>query len=162
MNDETTKMNRDSDEKKGKDFRVIYRDGKSISVQGSENLDETVSMSRRTAAYREEADKTRVITAEKAMAWLVEKKGKNVGTVYRLNADLTTVGRGNSNDVVLSDDSVSTEHVKIRREQNGFVLYDLVTANGTFVNEQKVVNCLLKENDSIRVGETVLVLKIVE
>jgi pSer/pThr/pTyr-binding forkhead associated (FHA) protein len=90
------------------------------------------------------------------------KKGKDVGSVYRLNADLTTLGRAKSNDIVLTDDSVSLDHAKIRREQEGYMLYDLVTANGTYVNEQKIVNSPLKENDQIRLGETVLVLKIVE
>jgi hypothetical protein len=163
MNDETISMNSDREERKGGSDRVILRDGKSVSVHGSENVDETVSMNKRTVAYREEEeDKTRIITANKAMAWLVEKKGRNVGMVHRLNAELTTLGRGKTNDVALVDDAISNDHAKIRREQTGFVLYDLVTGNGTFVNDQKVASCALKENDQIRLGETVLVLKVVE
>jgi hypothetical protein len=162
MNDETISMDGGRGKKETPKDRVVLRDGKSVSVRGSETEDETVSMSKRTVEYREEEEKTRVITAAKAMAWLVEKKGRNRGTVYRLNAELTTLGRSKSSDIVLTDDTVSTDHAKIRREQSGFVLYDLVTANGTFVNEQKIVNAPLKENDQIRIGETVLVLKIVE
>lgn len=162
MNDETISMDGGRDKKTTPGDRVVLRGGKSVSVHKSESEDETVSMDKRTVEYREEEEKTRIISANKAMAWLVEKKGRNRGMVYRLNAELTTLGRAKSSDIVLTDDSVSTDHAKIRREQTGFVLYDLVTANGTYVNDQKIVSVPLKENDQIRIGETVLVLKVVE
>ena len=162
MNDETISMDGGREKKATPSDRVVLRDGKSVSVHKSESEDETVSMGKRTVEYREEEEKTRIISANKAMAWLVEKKGRNRGMVYRLNAELTTLGRAKSSDIVLADDAVSTDHAKIRREQSGFVLYDLVTANGTFVNDQKIVSVPLKENDQIRIGETVLVLKVVE
>jgi hypothetical protein len=74
MSDETVRMDRDSDDKSKKDFRVILRDGRSVSVEGSENLDETVSMNKRTVAYRDEAEKTRIISNVKAMAWRRKEK----------------------------------------------------------------------------------------
>ena len=51
---------------------------------------------------------------------------------------------------------MSGEHCRVRPEQGGFVLNDLKSTNGTFVNERKVVRTNLSAGDVIKVGETMM------
>ncbi|HVD78839.1 MAG TPA: FHA domain-containing protein, partial [Vicinamibacteria bacterium] len=61
------------------------------------------------------------------------------------------------NDIVLNEDvAVSSEHCRIRPEDGKFVLHDLKSTNGTFVNDRKVTRQALTEGDTIQVGETYL------
>jgi serine phosphatase RsbU (regulator of sigma subunit) len=62
------------------------------------------------------------------------------------------VGRGPYNHVVLDDTRISRQHAKISPEAGGHVVYDLNSANGTFVNEQQVKKQKLQQNDVLRFG----------
>ena len=71
-----------------------------------------------------------------------------------------TIGRGQDNDVVLSHPSVSRRHARIdRRDPEGtYVIEDLGSSNGTFVDSERVVQPKqLKPGDSIRIGPIKLV-----
>jgi len=68
-----------------------------------------------------------------------------------------TIGRGNKNDVVLQDPVVSGHHAKIDPVGDRFVLIDLQSKNGTFVNEQLVISRWLKHGDVISIGKHQLV-----
>lgn len=104
-------------------------------------------------------------------AWLAiaEGGGAHAGMLYQLtNPQGTSIGRdGQSNDIVLDDPAVSRQHAKIRLEEGTrkkepqFYLYDLASANGTFVNGRKIQRQWLKDGDQIRIGETTLVFKTV-
>lgn len=65
-------------------------------------------------------------------------------------------GRTSENQVQIDDLAVSTEHAKITIESvDGkpvFILHDLNSTNGTFINELKITRQQLHHNDSIRVG----------
>jgi pSer/pThr/pTyr-binding forkhead associated (FHA) protein len=52
--------------------------------------------------------------------------------------DSLSIGRDGSNDLVLNDDGVSRSHALIRKQGGEFVLVDLGSSNGTFVNGQPV------------------------
>ena len=111
------------------------------------------------------ADETVILTPEKEpsiLAWLIEKEGERPGATYRLNDDVTSIGRLTESDIALDDRSVSREHAKIRVEEEKFMLYDLVSENGTLVNGERVANREIVENDEIKLGTTVLVLKTLE
>lgn len=96
--------------------------------------------------------------------WLIVKKGQRVGQVYPLQPEVTDLGRGPDNDIVVDDEKVSEEHARIRVDEEGrFVVWDLASTNGTFLNGEKVTAATpLVENDEIRVGHTVLVVKTLE
>jgi len=67
----------------------------------------------------------------------------------------TSLGRAKVNDIVLNEDvAVSSEHCRIRPEDGKFVLHDLKSTNGTFVNDRRVTRQPLTEGDTIQVGET--------
>lgn len=109
------------------------------------------------------SDKTMLLGDEKVaggpLAWLIEKKGQRVGRTHRLYDGITTVGREANNNIVLSDPGVSAQHAKIRIEDGKYMLYDLVSENGTEVNGEKIVYKEIKENDEVAIGDTVLVFK---
>ena len=93
------------------------------------------------------------------LAWLIEKKGSRVGRTHRLADGITAIGRDADNQIVLSDQGISSHHAKIRIEDGKYILYDLVSENGTEVNGESIVFKEIKENDEIKLGDTVLVFK---
>ena len=63
-----------------------------------------------------------------------------------------TIGRGRGCEIQLPDISVSREHARIMHDQDGFVVEDLGSTNGTFVNGESVSRQSLNSGDKIRVG----------
>jgi hypothetical protein len=57
-----------------------------------------------------------------------------------LGATETKIGKGPQNDIILADPAVSTAHAMIRRESQGYVLVDVGSRNGTFLNEERVTD----------------------
>ncbi|WP_309893509.1 adenylate/guanylate cyclase domain-containing protein [Archangium sp.] len=76
--------------------------------------------------------------------------------------DLTTMGRHPSNTIRLVDREVSKEHANIERMGRDFILRDLGSSNGTFVNGRRVAELRLREGDEITLGASKLVFHIGE
>ncbi len=66
------------------------------------------------------------------------------------------LGAMDDNDVVLSDPTVSRYHCKIRQEDSGYVLVDLRSTNGTFVNNVRIREAFLSPGCTIQVGQNKL------
>jgi len=98
----------------------------------------------------------------KGILWVKEDtEGRKRGRIYHLK-DETVIGR-KAGDIVLDDRYVSDPHAKLLFKEGHFVIGDLMTSNGTFVNgEQIQQQTVLKENDIIKIGTTVLVLKVLD
>lgn len=64
-----------------------------------------------------------------------------------------TIGRKESNHIVINNLAVSGVHARIESNQDGVFLYDLESKNGTFVNGKTTIKCRLKEGDQIVVGK---------
>jgi hypothetical protein len=92
-------------------------------------------------------------------AWLVPKAGSRAGQQMGLARGSNLIGRGHKSNLVMEDPSVSGEHARIQYENGQFVIYDLASLNGTFVNGQRAQKQLLMDGDEIKLGETVLVFK---
>jgi signal transduction histidine kinase len=90
-----------------------------------------------------------------ARYFLRHSKGLLQSTFYTLEDD-TTIGRSPENDVCLLDDKVSRRHARLEIRAGRWVLHDLESRNGTYVNEQRVGRQILRGGDVIRVGETTL------
>ena len=87
-------------------------------------------------------------------------RGPGVGQVFELGDQAAmSIGRAKANEVVIDDVSVSSEHCRIRPEDGHFVLHDLKSTNGTFVNERRVTRHVLVEGDVVKIGETSLLFK---
>jgi len=77
---------------------------------------------------------------------------------YQLQKGVSlTIGRRKTNDVVIEDPAVSGHHAKIDSLGDRFVLIDLQSKNGSFVNEQLVHSYWLKHEDVIAIGGYALV-----
>jgi predicted component of type VI protein secretion system len=68
-----------------------------------------------------------------------------------------TVGRLPDNDVVIDNPAVSGRHARVYREGNHYVLEDLKSTNGTFVNDKPIARHTLLEGDVVLVGKHTLV-----
>lgn len=99
------------------------------------------------------APKTEILKKEPPqLAWLIQRSGSRMGKEFRLG-EVTNIGRDASqNDIVVDEPSVSRQHARVRLENGRFVLYDLASSNGTFVNNQQVQKQALLEGDTIRFG----------
>lgn len=96
------------------------------------------------------------------VGWLVIREGKRRGRDFSLGP-ITNIGRDAAcNDVILDGDAVSAEHARIKLERKQFVLYDLVSSNGTFVNKERIEKQALADGDEITIGETTFVFKVVK
>lgn len=85
------------------------------------------------------------------MAFLVAVDGELAGRRFALDAPCL-VGRGPYNHIVLDDTRVSRQHAKVSPEPGGHVVYDLNSANGTFVNDVQVKRQKLAHADVVRFG----------
>jgi len=83
-----------------------------------------------------------------ALAWLEQAPGER-----RYVEGETRLGRGEGNNIRLSDRSVSRNHALIRRVEGGYLISDLGSANGTFVNGERVKAPLaLSSGDQVRLA----------
>jgi diguanylate cyclase (GGDEF)-like protein len=89
-------------------------------------------------------------------AVLVILYGPNLGRRYPLGADGVTIGRAADVTVPLDADSVSRHHAKILYTEGGFLIEDLGSTNGSYVNDRRVERALLRDGDHIRVGAAIL------
>lgn len=100
---------------------------------------------------------------EGLMAILWVKKGRRRGRIHKIE-DGDIVGRSEG-DVIMDDPKVSNPHARFRlnEEEDGFVLWDFGSKNGTYVNDERIKAATdLKENDVVKIGDTEMVLKILQ
>ncbi len=71
-----------------------------------------------------------------------------------------TLGRHPSSTIVIDDARASRSHAAIRANETGFVLHDLDSTNGTFVNNERVTEAELVDGDVIVIGATELVYRV--
>jgi pSer/pThr/pTyr-binding forkhead associated (FHA) protein len=95
------------------------------------------------------------------MGWLVVERGPQEGREFRLS-EVTDIGRGGENDIVLDDPAVSRQHAKVRLEEGIFTIFDLGATNPTEVNGQEIGRHQLLDGDRVTIGKTVLVFKQIE
>lgn len=77
---------------------------------------------------------------------------------YRLSA-INYIGRSADNQIRIFADGVSRRHALVAAGKTGFVIKDLGSQNGTFVNDKQVKECPLAQGDIIKLGEAQLVFK---
>ena len=87
---------------------------------------------------------------------LVRMNGAFVGQVLKLEGTTCTVGRAPGADIWLRDDGVSREHARIEHDGRDYWIKDLGSANGTYVEGQRVDRKALADGDIIQLGPTVL------
>lgn len=116
--------------------RAIYRDIKSPSY------DTAAPASRRRKKKLE--PQLVVLAAE-----------RNLGATYELG-DQVTIGRAQGSSIVLDDTYASQEHASIYGSEGSFLVEDLGSTNGTYVNGRKISYPLeLRPGDRVKIGKTV-------
>jgi transcriptional regulator with GAF, ATPase, and Fis domain len=79
------------------------------------------------------------------------------GREFVVNHDTFTIGSGSHNDLVISDSTVSKRHCEIIVEQSGYLIRDLDSTNGTFVQGVRVSSAHLAPGSEIQLGKTRIV-----
>lgn len=93
----------------------------------------------------------------RALAFLAIMSGPYFSNVLPLNDGITRIGRdGNNLDHILDDESVSGLHASIRYQDGKFQVTDMDSANGTFVNGERILQQVLSSHDVLTIGETSL------
>jgi hypothetical protein len=91
--------------------------------------------------------------AGKCVGWIVAINGQHSGEDFRLTSGKNTIGTASDADIVLTDKKLSRKHAVIRYEGGEFVVSDLDSSNGTYVNDEKVQKHDLIDNDIIKLGD---------
>ena len=86
-------------------------------------------------------------------ALLVVQRGPNAGARFLLDADRTTAGRRPDSDIFLDDVTVSRKHAEFVRRGNDFVVRDVGSLNGTYVQRDRIDEAVLKDGDEVQIGK---------
>jgi len=93
--------------------------------------------------------------AELPRARVVIISGDQAGAAYPLK-DTVSIGRADSCTIVLKDAKTSRQHAQIQQHGAEFIIVDLSSSNGTFVNGQRVDEHVLQNNDEVQIGDYIL------
>lgn len=90
-------------------------------------------------------------------ALLVVLRGPNTGARFLLDSDEVSAGRHPSSDIFLDDVTVSRKHATFRREGDVFLVRDVGSLNGTYVNRERIDQTSLQTHDEVQIGKFRLV-----
>lgn len=89
----------------------------------------------------------------------VMRSGPTPGVTFPLDGDQLTIGRDSSNAVAINDAEVSRKHSRLSFQGGKYVIEDLGSTNGTFVNGQRLAGpVVLKAGDVVSLGEQIVLM----
>lgn len=80
-------------------------------------------------------------------------RGQQVGVEYPLTKDVLTIGRNPGSDIFLNDMTVSREHAEIHKMADAFVIKDMHSFNGVWINNKTVDQHALRPGDYVQIGK---------
>jgi pSer/pThr/pTyr-binding forkhead associated (FHA) protein len=89
-------------------------------------------------------------------------KGLEEGVTQSFSQERITIGRREENQVVLEADNISRNHAAIERRDGAYFVRDLESANGTFLNEQRIDDAPLNDGDRLRIGNFTIVVGLLD
>jgi len=105
-------------------------------------------------ADREDADADFMYAGIRASTvLLIRAGGGREGEAIALDTDILTIGRSPHSDIFLDDVTVSRHHARIIRDESGFLVEDLNSLNGTYVNRKRIERHRLSEADELQIGK---------
>lgn len=87
---------------------------------------------------------------------LILSKPDGLNQEFMLNKTLVTLGRATTNDIVLTEGRVSRNHAQVRYTKDGVILTDLKSANGVWVNGQRISETKIQPGDTIEISGSIL------
>ena len=117
-----------------------------------ESEESTLTLSAVEAATEEDELERYLDGLAPGMGLLVVRNGPETGSSYRLENEATAIGRHPDSDVFLDDITVSRRHVVVERGADGYVLRDVGSLNGTYVNRKRVDESPLRYGDEVQIG----------
>ena len=88
---------------------------------------------------------------------LIVKRGDNAGSRFSLEAEVTTAGRHPDSHIFLDDITVSRRHAEIVRTPAGYVVRDVGSLNGTYLNRERIEEASIANGDELQIGKFKLV-----
>jgi hypothetical protein len=96
-------------------------------------------------------------------ASLVVRQGTQAGVTFPLTRDQLIIGRQEGVEIVLQDAEVSRRHAQISWQADDYVIHDLGSTNGVFVNGIEITAPQpLQNGDSVRLGQTTLIFQLTD
>ena len=71
-------------------------------------------------------------------------------------SDEIIIGRGEMNDLIIPEQTVSGKHCRIAYQGDQYILTDLQSTNGTVVNGNKIQSCAINQGDKIQLGKVLI------
>ncbi|MBC7294363.1 MAG: FHA domain-containing protein [Thermoleophilia bacterium] len=105
-----------------------------------------------------ERDESETVTVRRedlreATVLLIRAGGGREGEVFPLQGDVITIGRSPHSDLFLDDVTVSRHHARIIKDESGFMVEDLNSLNGTYVNRKRIERHRLTDGDELQIGK---------
>ena len=95
--------------------------------------------------------------AASGMVTLIMRQGPRPNQAFELTKDVYTIGREAGNDITLEDPQISRHHARLTRQGNSYVIEDLGSTNGAFVNGRRVSTpVLLSNGDMLGFADTIV------
>jgi hypothetical protein len=95
-----------------------------------------------------------VLIGVPVFGWIVATNGKHAEQTFKLKPSVTVIGTGDDCDIVVDDQFMSKRHCEVHSANGSYKMIDLGSTNGIVVNDQKVREHELIDNDRIRLGKT--------
>ncbi len=95
---------------------------------------------------------TELIETPQALSQLVEQTNFLPEPRIILQGLFCQIGRGQNNDIVLSDSSVSKKHAQLALKNGQWVITDLNSSNGVLVNDERTDDSILHDGDEVKIG----------
>jgi pSer/pThr/pTyr-binding forkhead associated (FHA) protein len=105
-------------------------------------------------------DDATVAALRSGTAILVVQTGPDSGGRYLLDTQVVTAGRHADSDIFLDDITVSRRHAEFVRTSAGYVVRDVGSLNGTYVNRDRIDEIALHDGDEVQIGKFRLVYRV--
>jgi len=79
---------------------------------------------------------------------------------FKIDKDEITIGRLKSSDIHINNPTISKQHARIIKNQGNYLIEDLKSTNGIYLNTVRIISRYLKDGDVINIGKYTLVVNI--
>lgn len=88
---------------------------------------------------------------------LLVRQGPRAGQTFDLNKPVILIGREAGNEIILEDPQVSRHHARLTQQGGGYIVEDMGSTNGTFINGRRVLGATpLNFGDALGLGDTIV------